>query len=142
MTLLIFFFLNFSSHLFHSCAWHFFYFSLFSSTVVSFQICAWYLFPHCSYPSLFHWFNLFTIVCIYSLCKVLLLLALHNSVVSLPHFDAWNFSCIFFLNYTSLCFISWPSRYLLLNSTAYLFQIISAHNIPLTLCSSFCNCCI
>lgn len=47
----------------------------------------------------------------------------------------------FLFNSTSLHFISWPSCYLLLNSTAYLFQIISVNNIPLTFCSSFCNCC-
>lgn len=38
-------------------------FFVFPSTAVSFQICAWYLSPHCSYPSPFHFqlFNLFTI---------------------------------------------------------------------------------
>ena len=113
-------------------------FFVFSSTVFSFQICAWYLFPHCSYPSPFHWFNLFTITYIY-LCA--------------GYFSYWSFiillfaylilmhgiSLHFLFNSTSLHFISWLSHYLLLNSTAYLFQIISANNIPLTFCSSFCN---
>jgi len=135
MTLLIFFFLNFSSHLFHLCAWHLSYFSFFSSTVVSFQIWAWYLFPHCSYPSLFHWFNLFTIVCIYSLCSVLLLLALHNSVVSLSHFDAWHFSCISFLilhhsvSFLDLPIISCSSAY---DRSVYLYiNILSPISLQL-----------
>lgn len=117
-------------------------FFVFYSTVFSFQICARYLFPHCSYPSPFHWFNLFTITYIYSLCRVLLLLALHNPVVSSSHFYAWHFSWISFLiPHHSISFLDLPviSCSILLQ---YLFQIISANIIPLTFCSSFCNCCI
>lgn len=157
----LFFLLNCSFLVFNFCAWHFSYFSF----LISRLFCFIYVHGTSLIFRFFIYSSFISDLCMIPLSTLLISLTLplipsvyhHTYLFSvqgtsltgpsqfccfLISFWCMAFLLYFLSNSTSLRFISWPSRYLLLNSTAYLFQLISANNILLTFCSSFCKRCI